>query len=215
NWAKLLVRIAKRKSADKTEPSPLILVERMTTYPVDPRRRPLADRADVYLFDGFGLDLDAGQIVPKANGEDLVFTTDDKGGALVAAPRVKLFVVAEPLAPVAKSAVKRVFSQGAVQTSDFAGKYRVETDGRFIGKLELTVDGLGAVAGGYTSEKTGQTYTVVGRAGNPAHKIEFRVSFPMTEQAYTGYLWSAKRDRFVGVMEMEGKPFGFEAVRTE
>ena len=72
-----------------------------------------------------------------------------------------------------------------------------------------------AVTGVYKSDKSGESYDIVGKIGPQAHRIEFKVTFPMTEQKYEGFLWTHDRDRITGVTQMLDQPFGFQAVRKE
>lgn len=219
NWCKLLVRLARQrgKEQEKNSPTPLELVhlEKFVTYPQETRRAVLAQRQDIYLYDRFCIDLDNGQIVPANQGEDLRYTAGKEGGKLEAVAGSTLFLVAAPLVPPSPGSPKRKFSQGAVKVEDFAGKYRLEADGRWSGILTFTLAGNEELTGTYLSDQTGQTYTVTGKVGNPAHRATFKISFPMTEQEFEGYLWSRDRNRLSGITRMEGRVFGFHAQRSD
>src|SRR5262245_4865284 len=71
DWCKLLLRSGGLKVGSHVRS--LLVIERLTTYAANPRRGIKADKRDIYLFDGFGIDLDLGQVVPTGSGEDLVF----------------------------------------------------------------------------------------------------------------------------------------------
>lgn len=214
HWCKLLVQYARIKKPQTDENLDLLLIERLVTYPVDPRRGLEADRTGLFFFGGFGLDLDVGQIVPEGTGEDLKLVATENGLQLQPVPKVSLYAVGRPLVKPAE-VKKRQFSQGAISASDFAGEYQLQADGRWSGKVTIEVDEGGNVTGSYTSDDTGQTYELRGRTGNPTNKIAFKISFPMTEQEFEGYLWSQKRSRVSGVTHMLGRPFGFVMDRTD
>lgn len=216
NWTKLLLRQAGRRVAGKEEPVNFALFERLVTYPADIRRSVVADQKNVHLFDKFRIDLDIGEVVPPGMGEDLEFVNDENGGKLVALPEVDLYVVGAPLvAPSQGGKGERKFSEGAVQPTDFAGKYKLDADGRWSGELLVIVDESGVVTGTFKSEKSGQTYNINGEIGTPANHIIFKIALPRTEQEFDGYLWTQARNRISGVSRMEGQPFGFDAQRIE
>lgn len=208
NWCKLLVRQARIKGP-QDQPVDLLLVERLVTYPMDSRRGLEADRSNIYLFPDFALDLDSGQIVPAGHGEDLTLVVEEKGPTLRAAEKTTLYAVGRPMVAPSSEPAKRKFGQGALMVKDFAGEYQLQADGRWSGKVVLDVDDAGNVTGTYTSDQTGQTYDIQGRAGNPTNKLTFKIVFPMTEQQFEGYLWSRDRSRICGITHMEERPFGF------
>lgn len=216
NWSKLLVRYARIKKPGTDDPMDLLLIERLVTYPADARRGLEADKSNVYLFPGFALDLDIGQIVPEGTGEDVRLEAQEGGVKLNAMEKATLYAVGRPLVKSnTEAAGKRKFGQGAIQADDFAGDYRLEADGKWSGNVTLKVDESGMVTGTYISDETGQTYDISGRTGNPNNRITFKISFPMTQQEFEGYLWSRNRSRIAGVTHMLGRPFGFVMDRAE
>jgi hypothetical protein len=215
NWAKLLVRPARRKLKGKEETVEIALIERWVTYRANTRSGVFSDGRNAFLFAGFAIDLDMGAVVPHGQGEDLRFERVDGNEALKPAKNATLYLVAAPLTAPAEKDKPRRFSQGAVTAKDFEGTYRLQADGRWSGKLQLQVADDGAATGEYVSEKTGQTYSVEGKVGGPAHHIVFKIAFPMTEQRFEGYLWTHNRGKITGVTHMLDRPFGFLAERTD
>jgi hypothetical protein len=211
NWSKLLIRHARQKRDG--QPVDIVLLDRAVTYSTNVGRRVLADRRGTYLFVGFSIDLDIGQIVPPRMGEDLHYV-DEQGGKLIAAEGVKMYLIGKALVEPA-AAQPRPQRAGPIQPQDFAGLYRLEADGRWAGKLEIRPDEQGAVSGAYTSEQSGQTYEITGKIGNPTHRIVFTIKFPMAEQKFDGYLWTRGKDRISGVSFMLERPFAFHAQRVD
>lgn len=212
NWSKLLVRYARIETQNSDKPTELMLIKRLVTYASRSGRAVLADKGETYLFDGFGVDLDVGQIVPKNTGEDLRFSAADQ--AVVVVGDAEMYFVGAPLVKP-KESTNAGFSKGAISVADFTGKYRLAADGRWSGLLTITVDDGGNVKGTYVSEQSGRAYDVKGQVGNPTNRIKFTVTFPMTRQEFDGYMWTRKRTRISGVTQMEGSRFGFVADRTD
>lgn len=211
NWAKLLVRQGKFTPAGK-EPMDMVLVERLTTYPANPAGRMVANRKEIYLFEGFGLDLDGGHVVPPDSGEDLKLVRTDKGLVLQAVGDAKMYALGKPM--ISPQVVeRRSFSQGIVQPEDFSGRYHLDGDGRWTGQLDLAVNSSGEVKGTFASDETGQVYELSGEVGHPTNHIEFSITFPRTAQTFSGYLWTRGRSQIAGVTSMEGQTFGFVARR--
>jgi hypothetical protein len=213
NWAKLLLRAAERRRKNSDRPDTIVLVERATTYSTGGRKGSVADVRDLFLFDGFGLDLDSGKIVPIGAGDDLLLAATDRGLTIRSSEGVKAFVVQKPLVPSSSSSRSRTFGQGAVTPEDFSGSYDLESDGRWSGQLTLKVGADGVVGGTYVSEQTGREYDVSGKVGSPANRITFSMELPMTTQRFEGYLWSRDRTKIAGVTHMQDRPFGFVATR--
>jgi hypothetical protein len=240
NWAKLTVRQGALKV--KSTPgalAPFLWIERLTTYAADPRRGVKAERKDVYLFDGFGVDLDSGQVVPAGLGEDLVFRVDAKpaaplpgagksvpekgmmtgnaGGAMVkgkvvVAKGAECHLLSESLV---EGAPKRKGRRGATTGGDYDGEYRLDADGRWTGSLKLSADDNGSISGTFVSEQSGATYEVAGQIGRPAHQFKLRISFPQSALELEGFRWTKGGESLAGTALLDGKPFGFVATRKK
>lgn len=213
NWSKLMIQYARHKSENQA-PADVILIDRLVTYSANVGRRVLADRRAVFLFHGFSVDLDIGQIVPEKCGADLRFAGDESGGQLITAPGVEMYLVGKPLVEPSNPPIRRQ-RRGPIGPADFAGTFRLEADGRWSGKLEIKADEKGDVRGEYTSDQTGQNYDIAGKIGAPANHIAFVIKFPMTEHRFDGYLWTRGKDRISGVSHMLDRPFAFHAQRID
>jgi hypothetical protein len=234
NWSKLLVRAGGIRRKGAAQPQSFLHIERLVTFSANPKRGVLADKRDVYLFDGFGIDLDIGQIVKKGDGDDLSFDAGPaaaKGpaseammeegaqrwgplkGTVSASAGVDLFAPTAPLVPASKAS-GRAKSGGAVSPADYAGKYRLDVDGRFTGVLQLRSEG-GRLLGTFASDQTGAIYEASGAAGAPAHHAELTINFPRTEMKLDARLFTRSRTRIAGTATMEENSFGFVADRVD
>jgi hypothetical protein len=209
---KILTREAQLPERDGKPVTPFFLFERVVTFPDSMGEGLQVDGKDIYMFDGFCIDLDSGKIVPKGHGEDVVISISDKGLTLSVTTGVRMYVAPGALTSAEAAADKRS-NQGPVTPADFSGEYSLEADGRWSGSLSLKVDEDGAVTGEYKSGETGKSFPVNGQVGRTANRIEFTVEFPMTKQKFEGYLWTRGRDKMSGVTHMLDQPFGFHATR--
>jgi hypothetical protein len=234
DWCKMLVRSGMLKTPAGLKP--FLHIERLTTISVTPRRGQLAQRNDVFVFDQMGIDLDLGQIVPRECGEDLIFHAGPTGsatpkksetvmddsqpkiprptGTIVAAHGAEIYLMTRPLIPA--SAVKNPNPKPnkPVEPADFAGVFRLDIDGKFTGRLELT-NHDGRLSGSFISDQTGATHSVSSTPTTPANKVRLTIAFPRSEMQLEGYLWTKDRRRLAGVAHMESHPFGFVAERTK
>jgi hypothetical protein len=234
NWCKLLVRAGGLKRKGSPQPRSFLHIERLTTYSADPRRGVLADKRDVYVLDGLAMDLDIGQIVSRGNGDDLGFGSDSGvaktpagdammegaaprlgalSGAVKAAAGVDLFIPIAPLVSPSKAA-SRNRTSGAVTAADFAGKFRLDVDGRFTGVLQLNAD-QGTLVGRFSSEQTGAVYEVRGSVSSPSHHAKLTIAFPRTDLRMDARLFTRGRTRIAGTATMEENGFGFVAERVD
>ena len=203
NWCKLLVR---RGRVKQPRPTDLVLIERLVTYDAGTGGT-AADRRTVHLYPGLGLDADSGQIVPDSLAPDLRLTAD---GRLQPADNATLYVVGRPLVePVRPTAA--IDAMG--EFGRLAGTWDMNADGRWKGRLTLSIDDAGAVGGTYRSGDSGRTYSLTGTAGNPLHHLRFTVELPQTRQSFDGYLWTNDPSRMSGVTTLNGHTFGFAASR--
>ena len=214
NYARLLVSQALRKApGGKGEALPVLILERFDTFEPGKASSRVAKGAGMVLFDGFQVDLDAGIIVPKNQGGDLLFSTKEAGGpTLKTLEGATLFTLSKPL-PIEKT--RPGPSPGkAIIPSDFAGRYRLFADGRRSGLLDLQLGEGRAIAGHFRSEEKGTTYEVKGEiAVDAPQKLVFILKFPQAEQAYEAYLWTEGKNALAGTFTMQGRKFGFVAIR--
>jgi hypothetical protein len=234
NWSKLLVRGGGVRRKGNAQPKPFLHVERLTTYSAEARRGVLADRRDVFLFAGFAIDLDLGQIVVKGDGDDLSFESPPmapggtakgemmEGGSPRLGPlqgTAALSAGAEwyiPKAPLvaASKASGRTKSTGAITPADYVGKYRLDVDGRFTGVLQLRQE-EGKLRGAFVSDQSGASFNASGVVGAPAQQISISISFPRTDLKLEGRLFTRSRSKIAGSATMEENVFGFVAERVD
>lgn len=214
NLARLLVSPALRRPPDAAgAPVPVFVLERFDTFEPGRSGSRLAKGASLLLFDGFQVDLDSGQIVPEGQGGDLVFRKGGKEG-----PWIEAVGGAELYSPKARvtpaSAASGPSPGRAVLPADFSGRFRLYSDGRWSGLLELEVAPDRQVTGRFRSEANGTSYPVTGEVKlDPPNKLLFKVKFPRTEQDYDALLWTEGKHAFSGTFAMGEKSFGFCAVR--
>ena len=80
NVARLIASPGFRKvPGDPNKLTPTLVVDRFETRDPANRGAPLARGKDAWLFDGFGYDLDAGQVVPIELGADIQFVSARSG----------------------------------------------------------------------------------------------------------------------------------------
>ena len=214
NLARLLVSPALRKPPDGPgAPVPVFVLERFDTFEPGRSGSRVARGAGLLLFDGFQVDLDSGQIVPEGQGGDLVFKKGDKDG-----PWIEAVGGAELYSPKSRitpgSAASGPSPGRAVLPGDFSGRFRLYSDGRWSGLLELEVAADRQVTGRFRSEANGTSYPVSGEVKlEPTNKLVFKVKFPRSEQDYDAFLWTEGKNAFSGTFAMGEKSFGFCAVR--
>jgi hypothetical protein len=208
-WAKLLVRPAQKKGVDGKPPTDLILIERVVTF--GGPSRVMADRREIHVHAGTELDVDLGQVVPAGRGGDLVIA--EKNGMVTVTPAegVLVWSLSEPLTP--PTTPLTAIRPGPVKGEDFVGAWTLDADGKTRGTLVLKVDAAGEISGEFRSEQSGSSYPVSGKVGNPAHKVTFKITFPMTEQEFEGHLFTRGKKTIAGTTKMLDRPYGFVATR--
>ncbi len=214
HYTRMLVSPALRKPEASDAPAaPVLVLEQFDTFEPGKSGSRLASEKGVILFDGFQVDLDSGQVVPKGQGGDVAFF---QGGS--AGPRLEAVGKAEILTitkPLAIDASKGSPSPGkTVIPGDFTGRFRLHADGRWNGWLELEVAEDRQITGRFRSEPNGTSYLVTGQVGiDPPHKSTFVVKFPRTEQEYDAFLATEGKNTLSGTFLMNERTFGFFAVR--
>lgn len=213
NLSRLLISPGFRKPAGgEGAPLPIFVLERLDTFEPGRSGSRLAKVAGLIVFEGFEVDLDTGQVVPRGEGGDLTLTKGDDG-----APVLKSIHGAEMFSlsrPVVLEARPGPSSGKTVLPTDFNGRYQFHADGRWTGVLELSVGADRVVSGRFRSEPNGTSYPVMGEVdATIPQKVGFRIKFPRTEQEYTGYLWTEGKTALAGTFVMLERTFGFYAVR--
>src|SRR5262249_2741324 len=197
---KLLAQPARQKvGADKLVP--LLLIDKYVTFKGTSDRAIQATGQNLHLYPGLRLSLDLGQVVPEALGGDLMVTVSEKDpNALVIKPvkDAKLYAVTKPIrGAVPKKAAKLVVGD-AFEARFFAGRERLDDEGRRSGELKLEVNEAGEITGTFTSDKDGRAYEVQGKAGTPAHAVSFTIKFPATTQSFTGHMFTGDGKAIAG-----------------
>jgi hypothetical protein len=215
NVARLVASPGFRKAPDDPNKlTPTLVLDRFETRDPANRSAPAARGKEVWLFDGFGYDLDAGQVVPADMGADIRFVAagpDD--GRLSPVGKAEMLAV-ETLPPVPKASADRPSEGRVVRTSDYAGRFRLAANGVWSGLLELKVDAEGVVSGDFQSDAGGAARPVTGKAAAGGdHGIAFTISFPRTKQEYTGWLWGEGKNVIAGSVTMINQTFSFVAIR--
>jgi hypothetical protein len=217
NLAKILVSGAFKKLSVRDQEAktvPVLLIERFETIDSGDRRSFKARGKGVTLFDGFQFDLDSGQVVPDQAGGDIRFTASAPGEPrLTALGTSRLYVLEKPLARAPAAKGQPSYGREVLAT-DYSGRFDLVADGQWSGRLELSVDAAGMVAGFFRSEKNGSSYAVTGKAGDGVpQRIRFEVRFPRATQSYDGLIWSEGKNVIAGTVTMLDHPYSFVAIR--
>jgi len=215
NWAKALVSWGFRKAKDakgKDSLVPIAVLERYVTYDGGRGDVTLAHGRNVMLFPNYEFDVDIGQVVPTGTGADLKFTPERLLASLGTAKLHPLDGSALPPTPPDKYDPQ---DHPEVRPRDFAGAWRVNADGRWIGWWEIEIDGEGMVSGRYTSEETKATFPLRGRIAETdiRHRLRFEVEFAAASQQYDLYLWTTDKSMMAGTTTLINRTFGVVAER--
>jgi hypothetical protein len=213
-YSKLLVQAARQKvNAERVVP--ILLIERYVTYKEGTDESVLASGKDLYLFPGFRLSLDLGQVVPEELGGDLRFVADGDKVWTEPVGKAKLFLVTRPLPEAAPKKTPKFVIGDRFEARYFNGTFRLHDDGRRSGKLTLKVSDGGDVTGTFVSDKDGEKYDVTGKVGMPQHAIQFTIKYPRTEETFQGWLFTGDGKALTGSSRMLDHDAGFYAVRIE
>ena len=213
-YAKLLVQVARQK-IDAERSLPMLLVDRYVTYKEGEERTVQAEGKNLFLFPGFRLNLDLGQVVPEELGGDLRFVSDGDKTYTQPLGRAKLYLVTKALSDVVPKKGPRLVIGETFEPRYFNGTYKLYDDGRRSGRLTLKVEEDGSVGGSYYSDKDGAKYDVRGRVGMPKHSIQFTVKFPRSEQTFQGWLFTGDGQVLTGTSRLLEREAGFYARRAE
>jgi hypothetical protein len=213
-FAKLLLQPARQK-LDAGRSVPIVLVERFVTYKEGEERTIQASGKNIYLFPGFRINLDIGQIVPAELGGDLRFVADGDKVYIEAVGKAKLYLLTKALPDAIPKKTPKLVVGETFEPRYFNGTFKLSDDGRRSGTLKLQVGDKGDVTGAYYSDKDGQKYEVRGAIGMPQHSIIFTVKFPRSEQIFQGWLFTGDAKAIVGTSKLQDREAGFYALRVE
>jgi hypothetical protein len=217
NVAAVALTSALRKSPQPDQkPIPVVVLERFVTFETGSGSGRRARGQHVVLFDGFTFDLDSGQVVPKGLGGDLTFQREgETGGKLAPLAPARLFQPEKP--PLEHTRIPGQPSPGKqVIPADFNGRYQLVANGQWTGALELEVGDRNTVRGRFLSDETGSVYPVTGQvagAGTPPHQIAFACDLPRSRLEFVGFLATEGKGAIAGTVDLQGRPFGFYALR--
>jgi hypothetical protein len=212
-WSKLLVQSARHKVDDKRS-LPILVVDRFVTYKEGDERAVSASAKNVYLYPGFRLNLDIGQIVPEEAGGDLRFVVSGDKIHVEPLDKAKLYLLTKPLADAIPKKSEKLVVGDAFEPGYYNGKFKLYDDGRRSGTLNLKVEDGNELTGAYYSDKDGAKYEVKGRVGMPLHSFEFTIKFPRSEQTFRGWLFTGDAKALVGASKLVDRESGFYAVRV-
>lgn len=192
---------------------PVLVLERFDTFEPGKSGSRIARGAGLILFEGFQVDLDSGQVVPPGQGGDLTFRKEgDAPPALKPLGSAVIFTPTKPIAPATAAAGPSTGK--SVLPGDFAGRFRLQADGRWSGLLELEVAADRGLTGRFRSEANGTSYPVTGQVlAESPQKAQFTIKFPRVEQEYDAFLWTEGKNIMAGSFTMQDRSFGFYAVR--
>ncbi|CAN5187103.1 hypothetical protein BH10PLA2_BH10PLA2_18250 [soil metagenome] len=213
--AKLLVQWARQKT-EGGKSIPMVLIERYACYREGEERTLAASGQPLRFLPGFRLSLDIGQLVPAELAADLACKLVDGEAVLEPVGKAKLYLVNASLLPKTTSpgAIRKP-GDGPFDPKFFAGKFKLNDDGRKAATLEIQVKDGNQITGAYYSESTGQKYELDGKVVSPKNSIEFTVHFPRSEQVFRGWLFTGDAGALTGYATMQGRETGFYAQRVE
>jgi hypothetical protein len=206
NWSKALVTWGLRKTADGR--IPILMIERYVTYRGDRENLTRASGKEIMLFPGFGFDFDIGQVVPIGKGDDIQCA---KMATIKPAEKAKLWLLNGPATPEPEKQDNRP-TAGAVIPSDFAGKWQVQVDGRWAGRLEFKSEGR-KVFGRFVSDDTKSVYEADGKVAALPHNLKFNIELANASQSFDAFMWTKSKSTMAGVVTMSGRKLGFYAIR--
>ncbi|HVW00636.1 MAG TPA: hypothetical protein VHB77_09855 [Planctomycetaceae bacterium] len=209
-WSKALLTWGFRKGPDD-KPVAVLMLDRYVTYGTGSTS--VASGKEIMLFPGFQFNLGIGQVVPAGFGGDLEFTS---AGVLKPIGKAQIFAVNGPPATAAAEGGRAApRDHEGVLPADFAGTWKVDSDGRWIGVWELEVDEDGNAEGSFLSQESQSTYPVTGKLGALPNQMKLEVKFANATQSVDAYLWSRDKSAMAGTATLAGRKFGFYAVREE
>lgn len=211
HYAKAIVSWGLRKGAGDKR-TPVLVIERYVTFDRDRGDRTLAAGKNVILFPGYNFSFEIGQVVPAEESPDLQFGADRK---IHAQGDAKIYPLDGPVvAEVAGEKFDPAAHEG-VDPRDFTGTWKVNADGRWLGRWDLEADKEGKVKGRYISADTSSEYPLKGRISGEPHRLLLDVEMPNAVQQFEVYLWTTDKSTLAGTTTMVDRTFGFYATREE
>jgi hypothetical protein len=207
NWSKALVTWGLRKTADGRVP--ILMIERYVTYRGDRENLTRASGKEVMLFPGFGFDFDIGQVVPIGKGDDIQCV---EKATIKPSKATKLWLLNGPATPEPDKNEAARPTAGAVIPSDFAGKWQVQVDGRWSGRLEFRSEGR-KVFGRFISDDTKSVYEAEGKVAALPHNLKFEIELANANQSFDAFMWTKNKSKMAGIVTMSGRKLGFYAIR--
>lgn len=209
NFAKVLVSWGVRKGTGK--PVPVLLIERYATYRQDRPDLTAANGKDVMLFPGFEFNFDIGQVVPKGQGSDIEFTEDavlkSVGGAKIIPLNGSQLPAADPIKKYDPTAHEGVLPE------DFAGTWKLNADGRWLGEWQIKVNAAGRATGTFVSDESRNSYDLSGQLGSTPNNLKLDVFLANTQMAVDAFLWTKDKSMMAGTVSLTDRKFGFVATR--
>lgn len=213
-WAKLLLQPARQK-IDAERSVPILLVDRFVTYKEGTEEAVQASGRNLYLFGGFRLNLDLGQVTPEEAGGDLRIVVDGKTARVEPLGKATLYLLTKPMPEAQPKKTGKLIVGEKFLPEYFNGTYRLYDDGRRSGRLTLELKEGGDLVGEYVSDRDGEKYEVRGRVGSQPHSVQFTVKFPRVEQTFQGWLFTGDGKVLTGSSRLQEREAGFYAVRLE
>ena len=213
-WSKLLIETARQKIDDKRS-LPIIVINRFVTFKEGDERAIAASAKNVYLYGGYRLNLDIGQIVPQEAGGDLRFVVNGDKFHLEPLGKAKLYLLTKPLPDAAPQKASKFVPGESFEPRYYNGSFKLYDDGRRSGTLTLKVENGNELSGSYYSDKDGTKYELKGRIGMPLNTFEFVIKFPRSEQTFHGWMFTGDGKALVGASKLVDRESGFYAVRME
>jgi len=213
-WSKLLVLCARHKIDDKRS-LPILLIDRFVTYKEGDERAVAAAAKSVYLYAGFRLNLDIGQVVPEEAGGDLRFVASGDKIHVEPLGKARLYLLTKPLSEAVPKKGDKLVVGETFEPRYYNGTFKLYDDGRRSGTLTLKVEEGNELTGAYYSDKDGAKYEVKGRIGTPLHSLEFTIKFPRSEQTFRGWMFTGDARALAGASKLVDRETAFYAIRVE
>lgn len=212
--ARMLVQPARQKVGDRQVP--MLLIDKYLTFKGTTERAVQAAGQGVQLYPGLRFSLDIGQVVPESVGGDLIVVASDQDHwTLKPIGSTRLFVVTAPIPGVVPKKAPRLIVGEAFEPRFFAGKYKLQIDGRRSGVLRLEVHDSGEITGTFTSDKDGREYEVTGKTGSPKHQVSLTIRFPASMETLNGYMFTGDGRVIAGFSKLLDRESAFYAERLE
>jgi hypothetical protein len=213
-WSKLLVETARQRINDKRS-LPILVISRFITFKEGDEQAVAASAKNLYLYAGYRLNLDVGQIVPEEAGGDIRFVVAGDKVHVEPLGKAKLYLLTKPLPEASPQKSAKFLPGESLEPRYYTGTFKLYDDGRRSGKLVLKAEEGNEISGAYYSDKDGAKYELRGRIGMPLNSFEFTIKFPRSEQNFHGWMFTGDGRAMVGASKLVDRESGFYAVRVE